>query len=131
MYGPSPRARGRLALHGTQPAICSGACDSPNRRSLSLGRLSPASSSTGPTSASGSPCEPSLPRGAKGSVILPRRWKVERTIGWLMNARRNIRDYERLPQHSEAQLNWSLITRMARRLARKRRALPQSHQKVQ
>ncbi|MBT3166486.1 transposase [Streptomyces sp. Vc74B-19] len=73
----------------------------------------------------------SRPRGAKDFVILPRRWKVERTIGWLMNARRNVRDYERLPQHSEAHVNWSLITLVTRRLARKRRALPQSHQKVQ
>lgn len=48
-----------------------------------------------------------------------------------MNARRNVRDYERLPQRSEAHLKWSLITLMTRRLSRKRRALPQSHQKVQ
>lgn len=48
-----------------------------------------------------------------------------------MNARRNVRYYERLPQHSEAHLNWSLITLMTRRLARKRWALPQSHQNVQ
>lgn len=47
------------------------------------------------------------PKGTKGFVVLPRRWKVERTIGWCMNARRNARDYERLPQHSEAHLNWS------------------------
>ncbi|MEU8965881.1 transposase [Streptomyces sp. NPDC048491] len=58
------------------------------------------------------------PRGAKGFVILPRRWKVERSIGWAMNARRNCRDYERLPQHSEAHLNWSFITLMTRRLTR-------------
>ncbi|MFJ9350980.1 transposase [Streptomyces sp. NPDC101237] len=32
-------------------------------------------------------------------VVLPRRWKVERTISWCMNARRNARDHERLPQH--------------------------------
>jgi hypothetical protein len=36
-----------------------------------------------------------------------------------MNARRNCRDYERLPQHSEAHLNWAFITLMTRRLARK------------
>ncbi|MGW8883880.1 IS5 family transposase [Streptomyces sp. NPDC055749] len=58
------------------------------------------------------------PRGAKGFVILPRRWKVERTIGWLMKARRNVRDYERLPQHSEAHLTWSLFTLMTRRITR-------------
>ncbi len=73
----------------------------------------------------------SRPRGAKGFVIRPRRWRVERAIGWLMKARQNARDYERLPQHSEAHLNWSLSTLEARRLAFKRRALPQSHQKVQ
>jgi hypothetical protein len=37
-----------------------------------------------------------------------------------MNARRNARDYERLPQHSEAHLNWALITLMTRRLTRKK-----------
>ncbi|MER5603675.1 IS5 family transposase [Streptomyces sp. NPDC002265] len=58
------------------------------------------------------------PRGAKGFVVLPRRWKVERTLGWIMHARRNVRDYERLPQHSEAHLTWSLITLMTRRLGR-------------
>ncbi|MET9428521.1 IS5 family transposase [Streptomyces sp. NPDC003036] len=64
----------------------------------------------------------SRPKGAKGFVVVPRRWKVERTIGWLMNARRNVRDYERLPQHSEAHLNWALITIMTKRLTRKRPA---------
>ncbi|WP_308406073.1 IS5 family transposase [Streptomyces naphthomycinicus] len=60
----------------------------------------------------------SRPKDAKGFVILPRRWKVERTLGWIMHARRNVRDYERLPQHSEAHLTWSLITLMTRRLTR-------------
>lgn len=36
-----------------------------------------------------------------------------------MNARRSVRDYERLPQHSEAHLNWALITVMNKRLTRK------------
>jgi transposase len=61
----------------------------------------------------------SRPKGTKGFVVLPRRWKVERTIGWCMNAHRNARDYERLPQHSEAHLNWALITMMTRRLTRR------------
>jgi transposase len=64
----------------------------------------------------------SRPKGTKGFVVLPRRWKVERKIGWCMNARRNARDYERLPQHSEAHLNWALITLMTRRLTRKKPA---------
>lgn len=45
--------------------------------------------------------------------------KVERTLGWIMKARRNVRDYERLPQHSEAHLTWALITLMTRRITRK------------
>lgn len=60
----------------------------------------------------------SRPRGAKGFVVLPRRWRVERTLGWIMKARRNVLDYERLPQHSEAHLTWALITLMTRRITR-------------
>jgi transposase len=33
----------------------------------------------------------------KGFVLLPRRWVVERTFGWLGRFRRLARDYERLP----------------------------------
>jgi transposase len=32
----------------------------------------------------------------KGFVLLPRRWVVERTFGWLGRFRRLTRDYERL-----------------------------------
>ncbi|MFD9721946.1 hypothetical protein [Streptomyces sp. NPDC059076] len=42
-----------------------------------------------------------------------------------MNARRNARDDERLPQHSEAHLNWALITTMTTRLTRKNRRTSQ------
>ncbi|WP_326756417.1 hypothetical protein OHB56_04500 [Streptomyces sp. NBC_01635] len=58
-------------------------------------------------------------KGTEGFVVLPRRWKVESTIGWCMNARRNARDHERLPQHSEAHLNWAPITTTTRRPTRK------------
>jgi len=34
----------------------------------------------------------------KGFVLLPRRWVVERSFGWLARFRRSSRDYERLPQ---------------------------------
>jgi putative transposase len=51
-------------------------------------------------------------------IVLPRRWVVERTFSWISQARRNVRDYERLPAHSEAFINWSMITMMTRRLAR-------------
>ncbi|GGQ32852.1 hypothetical protein GCM10010266_64970 [Streptomyces griseomycini] len=38
--------------------------------------------------------------------------------GWPMNARRSVRDHERLPQHSEARLTWALITVVIKRLTR-------------
>jgi len=38
----------------------------------------------------------------KGFVVLPRRWVVERPLGWLMHSRRLCRDYETLPATSEA-----------------------------
>lgn len=38
-------------------------------------------------------------------VVLPKRWVIERTFGWLLNARRNACDYERRPDHSEAHLS--------------------------
>jgi transposase len=53
-------------------------------------------------------------------VVLPRRWVVERTFSWITQARRNVRDYERLPEHSEAFINWSMITMMTRRLTRQK-----------
>lgn len=55
---------------------------------------------------------------AKGFVVLPRRWVVERSLAWLLHARRNARDYETLPQHSEAMLTLAAITLMTRRLTR-------------
>lgn len=49
--------------------------------------------------------------------VLPRRWVVERTLSWLVRCRRLDRDYERLPEHSEAMIKWSMIGLMSRRLA--------------
>ena len=37
-----------------------------------------------------------------GFAVLPHRWVVERTFGWLLRYRRLIRDYERRPEHHEA-----------------------------
>ncbi|MFC5827263.1 transposase [Nonomuraea insulae] len=37
-----------------------------------------------------------------GFVILPRRWVVERTLSWICQRRRCVRDYERLSDHHEA-----------------------------
>ena len=51
--------------------------------------------------------------------IVPRRWVVERTFGWLMRYRRLARDYERNPRHHEAMVYWATVRLMTRRLARR------------
>ena len=57
------------------------------------------------------------PEGAKGFVLLPRRWVVERTLAWLNQSRRLSKDYERLPKSSEAMIYLSMTRLMVRRLA--------------
>jgi transposase len=54
---------------------------------------------------------------AKGFKVLPRRWVVERTFGWLVRNRRLARDYERLTDTSEAMIKIAMIRLMATRLA--------------
>ena len=54
----------------------------------------------------------------KGFKLLPRRWVVERTFGWLGRHRRLSKDYERLPESSEAMVYWAMTRLMVRRLAR-------------
>jgi len=39
-----------------------------------------------------------LPTVKRGFVLLPRRWVVERSFGWMSRFRRLARDYERLPE---------------------------------
>jgi transposase len=51
--------------------------------------------------------------------VLPRRWVIERTFAWLSRYRRTVRDYERLPAHHQAMVQWAMITIMTRRLARR------------
>ncbi len=57
----------------------------------------------------------SRPRGAKGFVLLPRRWVAERTLGWLGRWRRLSRDYEHLPEVSEAMVTLAMIRLMTHR----------------
>jgi putative transposase len=57
------------------------------------------------------------PEGAKGFVLLPKRWTVERTYGWLHWCRRLNVDYERLPTSSAAFIHIAMIRLMLRRLA--------------
>jgi putative transposase len=61
----------------------------------------------------------SRPAGAKGFVLVPKRWVVERTFGWLTRYRRLSKDYEYLTQTSEAMIQVAMINLMVRRLARK------------
>lgn len=60
----------------------------------------------------------SRPKNTSGWVLLPRRWVVERSLAWMMNARRHARDYERLVQHSETLITWAAIAVMTKRLTR-------------
>ncbi len=62
------------------------------------------------------------PDGAKGFVLLPRRWVVERTFAWLGNYRRLSKDYEYSVYSSDAMIYAAMIHLMVRRLARKRPA---------
>jgi transposase len=53
-----------------------------------------------------------------GFRVIPRRWVVERTLGWISKHRRCVRDYETLPEHAEAMVYIAMIMTMSRRLAR-------------
>jgi len=53
----------------------------------------------------------------KGFQVLPRRWVVERTFGWLIRNRRLARDYERRTDHSETMIKVAMIRLMTLRLA--------------
>lgn len=58
------------------------------------------------------------PAGQVGFQVLPKRWVVERTFAWLVRQRRLARDYERLPETSEAFIYVAMIRLMLRRLAK-------------
>lgn len=53
----------------------------------------------------------------KGFHVLPRRWVVERSFGWLMQHRRLVRDYEALPQRSRTMVHWAMANIMSRFLS--------------
>jgi transposase len=53
----------------------------------------------------------------KGFKLLPKRWIVERTFGWLIQSRRLIRDHEVKIEHSEALIYLSMTKRMLARIA--------------
>ena len=53
---------------------------------------------------------------AKGFVVLPRRWIVERTIAWLNRCRRLAKDWENLNRKGLAFLRLASIRLMLRKL---------------
>jgi len=57
------------------------------------------------------------PPGQKGFRVLPRRWVVERTFGWLGRYRRLSKDYERCTKSSEGIIYIASIHTMLRRVA--------------
>ncbi len=63
--------------------------------------------------------------GSTGFVVQPRRWVVERTLGWLGRWRRLSKDYEALPEVSEAMVTMAMIRLLLHRLVHpNRRRLP-------
>jgi len=64
------------------------------------------------------PVDQEPPPYPKGFIVLPRRWVVERTFSWIGQNRRMSKDYERLPESSEAFIYVAMTRLMVRRLAR-------------
>ena len=56
--------------------------------------------------------------GVRGFSVLPKRWIVERTFGWLSRNRRLSKDYERKVQTSEAFIKVVMIRLLVARLGR-------------
>jgi len=57
------------------------------------------------------------PPQSAGFTVLPRRWVVERTFAWLGRSRRLSKDYEGLPETTEAWCYLAMGRLMSRRLA--------------
>jgi Lrp/AsnC family leucine-responsive transcriptional regulator len=54
----------------------------------------------------------------KGFIVLPKRWVVERTLGWINRARRLSKDFEATIESALAWLQLALAFLLMRRLAR-------------
>jgi len=52
-----------------------------------------------------------------GFAVLPKRWVVERTFGWIGRYRRMSKDYETLPSSSETMIYLAMINLMIHRLS--------------
>jgi len=66
------------------------------------------------------------PADARGFVLLPRRWVVERSIAWLNRWRRFAKDFEHLTESSEAWLYLASVHHLLKRLTPDR-SIPQPY----
>lgn len=57
-------------------------------------------------------------KGHRSFKVLPKRWVVERTLAWICRYRRHSKDYEYLPESSEALIYAAMIRLMLTRLAK-------------
>ena len=57
-------------------------------------------------------------KAVKGFIVLPKRWVVERTLGWINRARRLSKDFEATIESALAWLQLALAFLLMRRLAR-------------
>ena len=58
-----------------------------------------------------------MKREGKGFQLLARRWVVERTFAWLLQKRRLVVDYEKLPETSESLIYIAMVHLMSKRLS--------------
>ncbi|MFF0449627.1 hypothetical protein ACFYT4_24980 [Streptomyces sp. NPDC004609] len=61
---------------------------------------------------------------AKGSLVLPRTWAIERSWSWSMKGRLLCRNQERLPGMNELLITWAAITTVMTRRPARRTARP-------
>ena len=61
--------------------------------------------------------------GTIGFKVLPKRWIVERTFGWIGRCRRLSKDYEKLPEVSAAFIRMAMIRLLLQRRSYRSRAL--------
>ena len=71
-----------------------------------------------PRSSKWVPVDQDPPPEPTGMAVLPRRWVVERTFGWLGRSRRLSKDYEALPDSEEAWVYLAMSRLMLARLTR-------------
>ena len=57
------------------------------------------------------------PKGVKGFAVIPKRWVVERTFGWLVKQRRLAKDFERLNETVRSLIFLAMSRLMVRRIA--------------